>query len=102
MFVIDACAGSGGKALHLATLMQNKGRILAIEPSDKKRKQLEIRTKRNGISIINNDTSENNDIFKNKEAADIVLIDAPCSGLGVLKEPFSKMAHGSKTNKSNN
>ena len=45
MFVIDACAGSGGKALHLATLMQNKGRVLAIEPSDEKRKQLEIRTK---------------------------------------------------------
>ena len=94
MFVIDACAGNGGKALHLATLMQNKGRVLAIDPSDKKRKQLEIRTKRNGISIINNDTSENNDIFrKNKETADIVLIDAPCSGLGVLKRNPSAKWH---------
>ena len=92
MFVIDACTGSGGKALHLATIMQNKGCILAIDPSDMKRKQLEMRTKRNGISIITNDTSENYDIFKkNKEAADIVLIDAPCSGLGVLKRnPLAK------------
>ena len=47
MFVIDACAGSGGKALHLATLMQNKDDVLAIDPLMKK--QLEIRTKRNGI-----------------------------------------------------
>lgn len=94
MFVIDACAGSGGKALHLATLMQNKGCILAIEPSNEKRRQLEIRTKRNGISIINNDTSENKDIFKkNKESADIVLIDAPCSGLGVLKRNPSAKWH---------
>mgnify|MGYP001187180595 CR=1 FL=1 len=92
MFVIDACTGSGGKALHLATIMQNKGCILAIDPSDMKRKQLEMRSKRNGISIITNDTSENYDIFKkNKEAADIVLIDAPCSGLGVLKRnPLAK------------
>ena len=94
MFVIDACAGSGGKALHLATIMQNKGCILAIEPSNEKRRQLEIRTKRNGISIINNDTSENKDIFKkNKESADIVLIDAPCSGLGVLKRNPSAKWH---------
>ena len=94
MFVIDACAGSGGKALHLATLMQNKGCILAIEPSNEKRRQLEIRTNRNGISIINYDTSENKDIFKkNKESADIVLIDAPCSGLGVLKRNPSAKWH---------
>ena len=86
MFVIDACAGSGGKTLHLATLMQNKGHILAIDPSEEKRKQLKIRTIRNGISIINQDSSENNNIIKkNKESADVLLIDAPCSGLGVLK-----------------
>ena len=86
MFVIDACAGSGGKTLHLATLMQNKGHILAIDPSEEKRKQLEIRTIRSGISIINQDSTEKNNVLKkNKESADIVLIDAPCSGLGVLK-----------------
>ena len=51
MFVIDACAGAGGKTLHLAALMQNRGRILALDPYQKKLEQLEIRLKRNGVRI---------------------------------------------------
>ena len=86
MFVIDACAGTGGKTLHLAALMKNKGRIIAIEPSKNKRNELENRLKRSGVEIVSHLSAENKDIFiKYEETADIVLIDAPCSGLGVLK-----------------
>ena len=86
MLVIDTCAGSGGKTLHLATIMKNKGRIIATDSSDRKRKQLENRLKRNGISIVEYLNSENKGLLKKYyNSANIVIIDAPCSGLGVLK-----------------
>ena len=90
--IIDACAGSGGKTLHLATIMKNTGRIIATDSSDKKRKQLENRLKRNGISIVEYLNSENEYFFKKfNNSADIVIIDAPCSGLGVIKRnPVAK------------
>ena len=86
MLIIDTCAGSGGKTLHLATIMRNTGRIIATDSSDRKRKQLENRLKRNGISIVEYLNSENKDLLKKYyNSANIVIIDAPCSGLGVLK-----------------
>ena len=86
MLIIDTCAGSGGKTLHLATIMRNKGRIIATDSSDRKRKQLENRLKRNGISIVEYLNNENEGLLKKYyNSADIVIIDAPCSGLGVLK-----------------
>ena len=86
MLIIDTCAGSGGKSLHLATIMRNKGRIIATDSSDRKRKQLEKRLKRNGISIVEYLNSKNKDLLKKyNNSANIVIIDAPCSGLGVLK-----------------
>ena len=86
MLIIDTCAGSGGKTLHLATIMRNKGRIIATDSSDRKRKQLENRLKRNGISIVEYLNSENKGLLKKYyNSANIVIIDAPCSGLGVLK-----------------
>ena len=86
MLIIDTCAGSGGKTLHLATIMRNKGRIIATDSSDRKIKQLENRLKRNGISIVEYLNSENKGLLKKYyNSANIVIIDAPCSGLGVLK-----------------
>ncbi len=86
MLIIDTCAGSGGKTLHLATIMRNKGRIIATDSSDRKRKQLENRLKRNGISIVEYLNIENKGLLKKYyNSANIVIIDAPCSGLGVLK-----------------
>ena len=86
MLIIDTCAGSGGKTLHLATIMRNKGRIIATDSSDRKRKQLENRLKRNGISIVEYLNSDNKSLLKKYyNSANIVIIDAPCSGLGVLK-----------------
>jgi len=86
MRVIDACAGSGGKSLHLAALMQNKGRILSMDLEEWKLKNTKLRARRNGISIIEPKVIEGNKTIKRlKESADRVLLDVPCSGLGVLK-----------------
>ena len=86
MTVIDSCAGAGGKTLHMANLMQNKGSIISLDPNNKKLEQLKIRIKRNGIRIVTVHNSNNEDYIKKyKTNADLVLIDAPCSGLGVLR-----------------
>ena len=86
MLVIDGCAGAGGKTLHLANLMHNKGRIIALDPYKKKLEQLIVRIKRNGVRMVTIPDLDYEDIFiKYKENADLVLIDVPCSGLGVLR-----------------
>ena len=86
MRVIDACAGSGGKALHLATLMQNKGRLLALDISNRKLGELGARARRNGISIIEMREIDSTKVIKRLEAsADRLLLDVPCSGSGVLR-----------------
>ncbi len=51
MRIVDACAGGGGKSLHCAALMQNKGRIIAMDIHEWKLKELQKRAKRAGISI---------------------------------------------------
>jgi 16S rRNA (cytosine967-C5)-methyltransferase len=92
MRVVDTCAGAGGKTLHLACLMENKGSIIAMDLYESKLKQLKIRAKRNGIHNIDYRVIESSKTYKKLyETADRVLIDAPCSGLGVLKRnPDSK------------
>ena len=85
MKVIDACAGAGGKTLHIACLMQNKGSILAMDKEQKKLEELERRAHRAGVRIIHTSTATKQEIEKNKETADRLLLDVPCSGLGVLK-----------------
>ena len=86
MLVFDACAGAGGKTLHLANLMKNKGRIIALDPNKKKLEQLEKRIKRNGVRIVKIQNIDSDDIFKKyRKNVDLVLIDAPCSSLGVLR-----------------
>ncbi|MHC5310308.1 RsmB/NOP family class I SAM-dependent RNA methyltransferase [Myroides sp. LJL116] len=92
MRVVDTCAGAGGKTLHLASLMQNKGQIIAMDIYESKQKQLKIRAKRNAAFNIEYRIIEGTKTIKKlHEKADRVLIDAPCSGLGVLKRnPDSK------------
>ncbi len=86
MRVVDACAGAGGKTLHMASLMQNKGQIIAMDLYESKMKQLKTRAKRNGAFNIEYRIIENNKTIKKLyDKADRVLIDAPCSGLGVLR-----------------
>ncbi len=84
--VIDACAGAGGKTLHLAALMKNKGILKAYDIFPSKIKELKKRARRNGVkNIVESGIIDQNIIENNKGTADILLIDAPCSSLGTLK-----------------
>ncbi len=92
MRVIDACAGAGGKTLHLATLMKNKGSVIAMDIHEWKLKELKLRARRNGIHNIEGRVIESSKTIKRlAEKADRLLLDVPCSGLGVLRRnPDSK------------
>lgn len=84
--VIDACAGAGGKSLQLAALMKNKGKIISMDVEDWKLEELKKRAKRAGAFNIEtriiNDTKT---IEGLNNKADKILLDVPCSGLGVIK-----------------
>ena len=92
MRVIDTCAGAGGKTLHLASIMENKGQIIALDIYAGKLAQLKKRAKRAGVHNVDMRVIENTKVIKKlKDSADAVLIDAPCSGIGVLRRnPDSK------------
>lgn len=92
MRVVDACAGAGGKTLHLAALMKNKGQIIALDIYGWKLTELKRRAKRAGAHNIEARLIEDNKVIKRLHGtADRLLIDSPCSGLGVLKRnPDSK------------
>lgn len=84
--VIDACAGAGGKTLHLAALMQNKGRIIAMDTEQWKLDELQKRARRAGVSNMEARVIESGKTIKRlANSADRLLLDVPCSGLGVLK-----------------
>ncbi|MGB0891241.1 MAG: RsmB/NOP family class I SAM-dependent RNA methyltransferase [Flavobacteriaceae bacterium] len=92
MKVVDTCAGAGGKTLHLSALMQNKGQIVAMDIYESKLRKLKIRARRNGAHNIDLKVLDSTKpVKKLHNKADRVLIDAPCSGLGVLRRnPDSK------------
>jgi 16S rRNA (cytosine967-C5)-methyltransferase len=89
----DACAGMGTKTSHLAQLMQNDGHIIASDRKASKLKQLDAEMQRLGISIVQSCTL---DLIRSAEISELprcdrVLVDAPCSGTGVLqKNPDGK------------
>ena len=86
MKVVDTCAGAGGKTLHLASLMENKGQIIAMDIYESKLKKLKIRARRNGVHNVDMRVIDSTKpIKKLYNKADRILIDAPCSGLGVLR-----------------
>lgn len=85
-FVIDACAGAGGKSLSLAALMQNKGRIVSMDVGQWKLDELSKRAKRAGVFNLETKLIDKPEVIaRYKDKADLVLLDVPCSGLGVLK-----------------
>ncbi|MFT4577117.1 MAG: 16S rRNA (cytosine967-C5)-methyltransferase [Polaribacter sp.] len=92
MKVVDTCAGAGGKTLHLSALMENKGQIIAMDIYESKLRKLKVRAKRNKAHNIDlREINSTKVIKKLHNKADRVLIDAPCSGIGVLRRnPDSK------------
>lgn len=86
MKVVDACAGAGGKTLHLAALMQNKGKIIALDVHDWKLTELRRRSARAGVDVAETRVIEGTKTLKRIAGyADRLLLDVPCSGLGVLR-----------------
>ena len=86
MRVIDACAGEGSKTLHIAALMKNKGKIIALDTQEWRLKNLRKRTTKAGIDIIETRMITSSKVYKRmNETADRLLLDVPCSGLGTLR-----------------
>jgi len=84
--VIDACAGGGGKTLQMAALMENKGKIIALDTEEWKLANLRQRARRAGAFNIDTRLIENTKVIKRlHNHADRILLDVPCSGLGVLR-----------------
>lgn len=84
--VIDTCAGAGGKTLHLAALMENKGQLIALDIYARKLAELKRRAKRAGAHNVETREIDSTKVIKKlHNSADRVLIDAPCTGLGVLR-----------------
>lgn len=85
MTVIDLCSGPGGKTTYLGELMKNDGLIISVDASPKRLKLVEGACRRMGVSIaafVAADATRLSDFMK--EPVDAILLDAPCSGLGVL------------------
>ena len=95
--VLDACAGLGGKSTHIAQLMTNRGHVLAVDHAAAKLGRLEKEAYRLGATIVE---SQRMDLNRPIEAQhlplfDRILLDAPCSGLGVLRRnPDAKWSFG--------
>ena len=101
--ILDACAAPGGKTTHLAQLMQNQGRIIALDRQNKRLTRLQENCRRLGIDIVQtyeydlvadlkeiNSPQTHSDILNTP--FDRILVDAPCSGLGILRRhPEGKM-----------
>lgn len=84
--VIDLCSAPGGKATHLAQKMNNRGKILSKDIYEHKIKLINENANRLGINIIETGISNALEIDKSLiNKADYVLVDAPCSGLGLIR-----------------
>ena len=98
MQVADICAGAGGKSLVLADIMKNKGRILSLDINQKRLKQANLRFKRAGVHNVETRLVNINWSTKGLEKKfDLVLIDAPCSGIGTWsRSPDSRFNFNKK------
>lgn len=95
--ILDACAGAGGKSLHLASIQNDRGKIIALDITNKKIKELNKRAHRSGYKSISAHTIKPNKSMEYISSHglpttyDAVLVDAPCSGMGTVKrDPVRK------------
>ncbi|MGN0908410.1 MAG: RsmB/NOP family class I SAM-dependent RNA methyltransferase [Succinivibrio sp.] len=96
--VVDACAGAGGKTLQIAALMKGRGTIIAMDTEDWKLEDLKRRARRAGAFNIEPRLIESSKTAKRLYGqADRVLIDAPCSGTGIIRRiPDTKWRDGAE------
>jgi 16S rRNA (cytosine967-C5)-methyltransferase len=85
--ILDACAGLGGKTGHMAQLMQNQGTITALDKNPEKLRLLNAEMQRLGVAIVKTVSEDLNryPVESPGERYDRILVDAPCSGLGVMR-----------------
>ena len=81
--IIDLCAAPGGKTTHLATLNENQGKILAVDPAEKRLSLVKDNCNRLGLTNVEYVCADGRTLTR-QQPADFVLVDAPCSGLGVV------------------
>ena len=86
--VIDVCACPGGKSFYAALDMENEGKILSLDLHKNKLGLIEKKAEKLGITIIKTDVQNGTEARENMPAADKIICDVPCSGLGVIaKKP---------------
>lgn len=85
MNVLDACAGSGGKSLHLASVMKNQGVIKATDIHQQKLHYLQKRAQRAGVTIIQTSLLDTTFVQKHQKAFQRILTDVPCTGTGTIR-----------------
>lgn len=96
-YVLDMCSAPGGKSMHMAAKMENRGEIIACDIHPHKLELIEKNAKRLGISIIKPTLQDGmvlNESWIGK--FDKVLLDAPCSGLGIMKRKPDIRLHKTK------
>lgn len=85
MRIVDACAGEGSKTLHCATLMKNKGKIIALDTQEWRLKELRRRATKAGVNTIETRHITSSKVYKRmNRTADRLLLDVPCSGSGTV------------------
>lgn len=83
--VVDLCAAPGGKSTHMAELMDNRGSVIAVDSNAKRLELVADNAARLGTSIVSRLCARVEDIGGSIGEVDRVLLDAPCSGFGVLR-----------------
>lgn len=87
MKILDACAAPGGKTTHIAELMNNEGQVFALDLHDHKVELIKEKAKHlqlTNIEVFAKDSRKAADLFE-EESFDRILLDAPCSGFGVIR-----------------
>lgn len=87
MRVLDCCAAPGGKSFAAAIAMNNQGEIISCDLHPHKKKLIQAGADRLGLNIIHPETADGKEFRPEwKDSFDLVLVDAPCSGLGVIRK----------------